>query len=371
MKSVSLLLMLIISEVNIAQNYYLIAGTYTKWEKSDGIYIYKFDSKTGTARLVSSVYTENPSFLAIPADGRHLYSVNENANGKGGVSAFTFDHENGTLKFINQQLTHGDDPCYLRIDPTNKWIVAANYTGGNFSIFPIHPDGALGPAVQIIQHSGSSVNKDRQEMAHLHCVEFSYDRHYLAAVDLGMDQITLYPFDAGKEKPVTDKPFIINTPPGSGPRHFIFNPSKPLAYLIDELAANITVYRYSEGKIDSIQVISSQPADYKGEKGSAAIHFSADGKFLYGSNRGESNSISIFAVDDRSGRLTSVGFQSTGGEHPRDFTIDPSGKFLLAGNMKSGYVSIFDRDPGTGLLKDSGHKIRIPEPAQLLFTHIK
>ncbi|MBA4166446.1 MAG: lactonase family protein [Chitinophagaceae bacterium] len=370
MKNVSVIIMLLLFQTGFAQDYYLLAGTYTK-TNSKGIYVYTFDSKTGIAKPVSNIFTDNPSYLAIDQDGKHVYAVNEMGGGKGAVSSFSFDKKNGTLHFINNELTNGDDPCFIDLDATGKWIAAANYSGGNFTVFPVKSDGSVGAAAQTIQHTGSSVNKDRQEKPHVHSTVFSTDNRFLVVVDLGMDKITVYPFDASKEKPVTDEPVELNTPAGSGPRHILLNPSKPFAYLISELSGNITVYDYGGDKIDSIQTISSYPADVTGEKGSAAIHFSPDGKFLYASNREGSNTISIFSVDEATGKLTSLGFSSTGGDQPRDFTIDPTGNFLLAGNVKSDNIIIFNRDIKTGLLKNSGKKITIPQPTRLLFTHIK
>jgi len=371
MKVFTFILLLSVYQVSYSQSSYLISGTYTNAEKSKGIYIYEFNSAAGTAKFISSIYTDNPSYLALDKNSSHVYAVNEVGDGKGAVSSFSFDKKNGSLHLINRQLTNEDDPCYISIDSSNKWAAVANYSGGSFSLFPIMADGSLGASVQTIRHSGSGPNRDRQEKPHVHSTVFSPGNHFLAVTDLGTDKISIYPFNASKEKPVTEQAVEINTSPGSGPRHILFNPSKPYAYLIEELSGNVTVYGYTEGKLDSIQSISAHPAGFKGEKGSAAVHFSPDGKYLYASNRGESNTISIFSIDNLSGKLTSIGFQSTGGDHPRDFTIDPSGKFLLVGNMKSGYISIFARNPHSGLLKDTRRKINITEPTHLLFTRIR
>jgi 6-phosphogluconolactonase len=371
MRVISLILLLIISGTGFSQEYYLFAGTYTNAEKSKGIYVYKFNAKTGTATFVSSKFTDNPSYLALDNNSSHLYAVNEQGDGHGAVSSFSFDKKSGRLDFINKQTAHGDDPCYISIDAINKWAVVANYSGGNFSIYQIKKNGSLDTAVQIIQHTGHGVNKDRQEKAHVHSAVFSPDKHFLAVTDLGTDKITLYPFDASKEKPITGQPFEINTAAGSGPRHIIFHPSKPFAYVIEEMSGNVTAYDYENDRLGPIQTISAHPADFKGAKGSAAIHFSSDGKFLYTSNRGESNSIAVFSVNSSTGKLTLAGIQSCGGKEPRGFSIDPSGKFLLSGNMNSGDISIFRLNPKTGLLSNTGRKIAIPKPTYLLFTHIK
>lgn len=371
MRFVSLILMTLIFQAALSQKYYLLMGTYTRPKESKGIYIYQFDAKTGDAKLAGTCFTDNPSYIALNTKGDRLYAVNELGDGRGAVSSFSFDKKNGALHFINSELTRGEDPCYLAIDANNKWIVTANYSGGSFSVLPIKEDGSVGKAVQVIQHEGSGINKKRQEKAHVHSTVFTLDKHFLAVADLGMDKITIYPFDATKQKPVTDQPVEINTAPGSGPRHIVFDPRKPFAYVVEELSGNLVAYRYHAGKLDSLQTVSSHPTGFHGDKGSAAIHFSPDGKFLYASNRGESNTISIFSVSASTGKLSSLGFQATGGDHPRDFTIDPSGNFLLAANMKSDNIVLFRRNARTGLLLDSGKKIAVPQPTRLLFTSIR
>ncbi len=357
----------VLSTPAFSQHYSLLVGTYTM-TGSRGLYTYEFDAKTGEAKLLNTLFVENPSYLVLNKNADHIYTVNESGPNKGGVSSFSFNKNTGAMHLINQVPSHGDAPCYIAIDASNKWLAVANYAGGSLAVFPVESDGSVGEAVQVIQHTGNSVNKDRQEAAHVHSTVFSPDNHFLAVADLGTDKVSLYPFDAKKEKPLSDMPIEINATPGSGPRHILFNPTRPFAYLIDELAGNITTYRYKSGKLDRIQTISSHPAGFTGDKGSAAIHFSPDGKFLYASNRGESNTISIFSINSSNGMLVNKGFQSTGGDHPRDFNIDPSGNYLLAGNTKSDDITIFKRDRKTGLLKDSGRKINIPQPTVIVFT---
>lgn len=371
MKSVALILTLIMAQQSFSQTYYLIAGTYTKPKKSEGIYTYAFDANTGDTKLVSTTYTVNPSYLALSKDRAHIYAVNENGDDKGAVSSFSFNASTGKLQPIGtSHLSHGDDPCFVGIDATGKWAAVANYTGGSLSIFPVQADGSLGEAAQTITHTGTGPDKERQEKAHVHSTVFTPDNKYLAVADLGIDKIMLYPFDASQAKPLKEQAAVVNTPPASGPRHIIFHPSKPYAYLLCELSGTVIAYHYENGKLGELQKLSSHPADFKGDVGSAAIHFSPDGKFLYASNRGVSNSIAIYSVDG-AGKLKSVGFQPTGGDHPRDFTIDPSGNFLLVGNMHSDNIRIFKRDKATGLLTDSGKKIDILQPTVLMFTQIK
>jgi 6-phosphogluconolactonase len=352
-----------------AQEAYLFVGTYTKG-KSEGIYVYNFNLETGQAKPVSIAKgIENPSYLALSPNGRSLYSVIETGKTKPGeLAAFSFDPATGNLKFLNKKVTGGDDPCYVAVAPDNKFVVAGNYSGGSVAVFPINADGSLGEQAELIQHSGNSVNSQRQEKAHVHSTVFSPDGKYVVVPDLGIDKLMIYQYDPKKKQPLlpAKTPFV-NTEPGSGPRHFIFHPSLPYAYLIEELSGMVSVYSYSNGSFTRVQRINNHPYDFTGSKGSADIHVSDDGKFLYASNRGESNSVAVFAIHPQDGKLSSLGFQTTMGNTPRNFCIDPSGKWLLVANQESDNVVIFKRSLENGMLEFSGTTIEIPNPVCLKF----
>ena len=349
------------------QNYYLFIGTYTQ-TGSKGIYVYRFDVATGDARAVSTTATDNPSYLALSPGGKYLYAVGETDGAKpGSVSAFSFDKSTGQLQFLDRQASGGDDPCYVSVDGKGKWLMVANYNGGNLSALPIQADGSLGAHTQLIQHTGIGPNKQRQEKAHVHSVTFSPDEKYLLAADLGLDELSIYKFDATATsvplKPSRDS--IVHTQPGSGPRHISFCPGKPYVYCINELSGGVDAYRYSNGELTLLQHISSHPDGYKGTIGSADIHVTPDGRFLYASNRGDANSLAIYSIDPATGRLTIKGFQSTLGKTPRNFLIDPTGHWLLAANQNSGNIAVFRIDTTTGLLKDTGKSIEVPSPVCL------
>lgn len=356
---------LLLSLFGFAQKYYLFAGTYTDGD-SKGIYVYQFNAATGEAVPVSTASTENPSYLALAPGGQYLYAVNETHGAKpGGVSAFAFDKATGQLKFLDKQESGGDDPCYVSVDAKRKWVMVANYSGGNLSALPVRDDGSVGALTQSIQHSGKGANPQRQGKPHVHSVVFSPDEHFLLAADLGMDKLSVYNFNANAiTQPLEPSDSGVNIQPGSGPRHISFYPGKPYVYLMNELAGAVDVFRYTNGKLTPFQRISSLPEGYSGAMGSADIHIAPGGKFLYASNRGDANSIAIYSID-QAGKLHIKGFQSTLGTTPRNFMIDPTGHWLLVANQKSNNVVIFRIDPKTGLLKPAGKQIGIPSPVCL------
>lgn len=338
--------------------HYLLIGTYTSG-KSEGIYVYKFNSATGDFSFVNKAAAGNPSYLAVSPDKKYVYAVNEDRNDKGSVTAFSFNKENGSLTLINKQPSGGDHPCYVAVDKTGRWVTVGNYTGGNLSVLPVMVNGSLG-APKTIDHTGSSVVKSRQEKPHVHATVFSDDNKYLFVPDLGTDKVMVYSFNPGSGKLTAGNP--IRTEPGTGPRHFTFHPSHKFAYLVEELTAGISAWQYKNGKFTFLQRIAALPADYTGTKSGADLHVSPDGEFLYSSNRGESNSLSIFSINEKTGRLTLKGHQSTMGKTPRNFNFDPSGNFLLAANQNSDNIVIFKRDKNTGLLEDTGKRIEVGNP---------
>ncbi len=341
----------------------LLVGTYTQ-NISEGIYLYSFNEDNGELKKIGATKSENPSYLAV--SGNNVYAVNENGEGK--VVAYSFNKNTGTLQLINSQSSNGASPCHITVDKTNKWLVVSNYNGNNFCVYPINNDGSIGEVIQNIHHSGSSINKGRQEKPHVHSAVFTPDQKYLAVVDLGIDKIIFYPFDASKSKPVTEKGIEVNSGPGAGPRHIVFHKTRPFAYVIEELSGYVSAYRIKNGRFAHLQTINAHPEDFRGDIGSAAIKLSPDGKFLYASNRGTSNTIAVFAVEQSLGKLRLKGFRKTGGEHPRDIAVDPSGKYLLSANSKSNTITVFQLDRATGMPEDNGKSYEVPEPTCLVFT---
>jgi 6-phosphogluconolactonase len=351
----------------MAQSYHLFVGTYTG-TGSKGIYVYRFNAQTGETEAISSTDSlANPSYITIAPNGKFIYAVNEeDVHDTGFISSFAFDSGTGKLTYLNRQKSGGAHPCYVAIDQTGKWVIAGNYSGGNLAALRVNEDGSLQPPAQTVQHSGSSANRSRQEKPHVHATVISPDNKFLFTPDLGIDKIMIYQLDPSSDLPLKPaSPAFAVSEAGSGPRHFTFHPYKKYAYLIEELSGTVVAYKYKDGKLSLVQRIATHPEDYKGTIGSADIHVSPDGKFLYASNRGDENNIAIFAIDQKNGKLQSKGYQSALGKTPRNFMIDPTGNFLLVANQETNNIVIFRRNKETGLLQPTGKQIELPKPVCL------
>jgi 6-phosphogluconolactonase len=358
-----------------AQNpiYYLLVGTYTDGGANDGIYVYRFNPNKGEATFVSKTSgVENPSWLCISKDGKFVYSVNENSGDKPGeVSAFAFDKKKGELTFLNKQPTDGFAPAHITIDDAGKNVITANYNGGNISVFKTNDDGSLQPHVQLVGHEGYGVNVQRQEMPHPHEVVFSPDEKYLFSPDLGNDRLYQYNFNGSDPKNVltpAGDPGYYTIDDGFGPRHITFSPDGKTAYMLNELAGNIIVFSYSNGKLTPVQTIASSTAGDKNDRGSAEIAITPNGKFLYTSNRGADNNISLYKVQT-DGTLLENGHQAVGA-NPRGFMIDPTGRFLLVASQNDNTIQIFVINKNYGLLQDAGTKIEVQKPTCLQMTPV-
>jgi len=351
----------------------LYVGTYTSTGKSDGIYLYGMDPRTGALARMNSFKSVNPSFLTIDRSRRYLYAVNEVAEyqGKpgGGVSAFAIERDL-SLRLLNEQSTGGADPCHLTIDRKRKTLLVANYTGGNITGLPVNSDGSLGPAIEVKQHEGSSI-KEQQKGPHAHCIILdAHERHALAA-DLGIDKVMIYRFDRSTGKLTPGAQPWAELQRGAGPRHLKLHPSGKYLYVINELDSTMTAFKYNgkAGTLTLIETVSTLPSDFSGVSYCADVHVSPSGKFLYGSNRGH-NSIVVFEIDQRTGKLKQLEHVSTEGKWPRNFTIDPTGRFLLVANQHTDNVVTFAIDERTGRLKPTGHVAEIPVPVCLTFPEM-
>ncbi len=360
-----------ITNFSIAQSpkYHILVGTYTSTGKSDGIYVYEFDDQTGALSYKSKITgISNPTYLAVSPNRKQVYSVSEDKTQA--INSFNYDSKSGKLTFLNKLSTSGDSPCYVSVDASGKYVFAANYGGGSIVTFQIRQDGSIGSDSQFIKHEGSSIVKGRQSTAHAHSVVLSPDNKFLFVPDLGIDKINIYKFNPKKSAPLSpSEPASVPVTPGSGPRHITFHPKNKFAYSIHELNGMITAFSYKKGVLKEIQTAPTLPEGFKGRISGADIHVSPDGEFLYGSNRGDGNDLVIYRIDQKNGRINFVGRQASLGRTPRNFTMDPSGSFLLVANQDTDNITVFKRDKKTGLLTDTGLKVdNIGKPAFLKFV---
>lgn len=354
-------------------------GTYTRGD-SKGIYTFELDPKTGkTTEPELAAELVNPSFVAIAPSGKYLYAVNEvadfpNVKGKaaGGVTGFKLDAKSGKLTKINSQLSGGPGPCHLSVGHHGKCVVVANYGGGSVASLPIKENGELAPAASFIQHEGSSVNPRRQTGPHAHSANIDAKNNYAVVADLGLDKLLVYKLDAEQGTLTPNDPPSVSTIEGGGPRHLSFHPNGKFAYANNEIKLSVTAYSYDaeKGVLTPLVTESTVPEGTPLNGNSTAetlVHPS--GKFLYVSNRGP-NSIAMFRIK-KDGTLKSLGQESTQGEIPRGFGIDPTGNFLLAGNQNSGTVVVFKINQKNGKLTPTGTKLNIPSPVNVRMLSIK
>jgi 6-phosphogluconolactonase len=369
--------------------YIFFVGTYTEDAyKGKGIYAYAYDADTGhVAPLGLAAETSNPSWIAFHPNRRFLYATNEVGNFKGpnsgGLSAFSIDRNKdglptGKLTFLNEVSTRGAGTCYVTIDRTGKYALVANYDGGSVAVFPIRENGSLGDASAFVQHAGHGADPDRQAAPHAHSINLSPDNRFAMVDDLGLDQLLVYKFDNTKGLLTPNEPSQAKLDAGSGPRHFALHPSGKFAYVVSEMKGTVTVFSNDAraGTLHALQTISTLPENFKGNIEDAEIAVHPSGKFLYVSNRGDSNSIAIFTIDAEKGTLTLVESTSTQGKNPRSFEIDPTGALLFVANQDSNNIVMFRIDQNGGFLTKAGHlspigpALDVPSPVCIKFLKI-
>ena len=350
----------------------LYIGSYTEKGRTDGIHLVRMDRNTGDLRVVGAMNAgPNPSYLAVHPNGRTLYAVNETGehNGKptGGVSAFAIARDTGALTRVSDESSGGKGPCYVSLDRGGRVALVANYDGGSVAILPLDATGALRAATQIDQHQGKGPNAERQEAPHAHCIITDPSNRFALAADLGMDRVFVYRLDAdaGALRHVEGGDGVLR--PGAGPRHIAFHATLPLVFVVGELDSTVTTLRFDaeRGVLTTLATRSTLPSGWSGTSYAADIHVAPLGKVLYVSNRGH-NSIAVLSIAS-SGTLALEQTIPTEGDWPRNFTLDPTGRWLLVGNQNSGSVIVLARDERTGRLRRAGRKLAIPSPACLRF----
>ena len=350
-------------------NLTMFVGTYTEGGNSKGIYTYRFNQENGTFELLSSATAANPSFLTLSPDGKHLYAVSEYNDGRQG--AFSFDVSEDKVQLSNPVFQPtapkyalpraGADPCHIVTD--GNYVITANYTGGDISVFPLDAEGKLKVETQHI----AFVGKTPKRVAHIHCIIPTPDKKYILATDLGNDRVYRFRYNKKTHKNsevLTAQRVAYEVSDGQGPRHLTFSKDGRFAYLIGELGGKCVVLGYHKGQLKEVQRLM---ADEGGGRGSADIHISPDGRFLYTSHRLKKDGIAIFVIDPKKGTLTKVGYQLTG-IHPRNFAITPNGKYLLVACRDDNKIQVFRRDEATGKLTDTSLSISVDKHTCVAFT---
>jgi 6-phosphogluconolactonase len=356
-------------------------GTYTG-KGSEGIYVYRFDPTTGEASSVGlAAAADNPSFLAVDPGGRFLYAVNEidtfrdedsRKEPTGAISVFAIDRESGRLKLLQQVSSLGKGPAHVSLDRSARYLMVANYDGGNVAVFPVERDGRLGRHTAFVQHAGSSVNPERQAGPHAHFVHVTPDNRFVIAADLGLDRFLVYRFDATTGSLSAASPGFVAVEPGAGPRHVAFAPSGKVVYGLNELASTVTAFAFhaDQGSLHAKQTITTLPEGFAGKNTAAEIVVDAEGRFLYVSNRGH-DSIAVFSIDPDSGNLKILEWVSSGGRTPRHFVIDPTGQWLLAANQDSDRMALFRINPGNGRLTATDRSLQVSSPVCTCFVTLE
>lgn len=363
----------------------VFVGTYTEpsvgvdgqppRRRGKGIHAFRFDR--GTGRLTPAQVTagvRNPSYLAVDADRRHLYCVNElveyEGQPGGAVSGFSIDHATGALTLLGMQPSLGADPCHLVLDADGRNLLLANYTSGSVAVLPIGANGAPGPARDLVRHVGAGVHPTRQAGPHAHAVAFDAAGRFVLVPELGLDKVMIYRFDAaaGRLEPNARQPWAA-TAPGAGPRHVALHPDGHFVYAINELDSTITAFAFdaADGTLAARQTLTTLPVGFAGASTCAEIRIHPAGRFVYGSNRGH-DSVAVFALDPASGLMEARSHVATGGRTPRDFCLSPDGRFLLAANQDSDSLVVFAIDPASGMPSPTGHAVAVGSPVCVLFA---
>ena len=346
---------------------------------SKGIYLFWLQTKNlevsqniTLVPLGLAADTPNPSFIELDLKRRRLFCVNgvQTFEGKptGAVSAFAIDPDTGKLTLLNQRSSMGSGPCHLVLDQQGRNLLVANYSSGNVAVLPVGPDGRLGEATAVVQHTGKSVNPDRQEGPHPHCVTLDPANRFAFVCDLGLDKVLIYRFDAEQGKLTPSDPAFASLKPGAGPRHMTFRPDGRFAYVVNELDSTITAFAYlpETGALKELQTVSTLPPYYDGPNFPAEIGIKPSGEYLYASNRGH-ESLVVFGIDQVKGTLKYIEEQNAGGKTPRHFGIEPSGKHLAIANQDSDSLLVCRIDPENGRLKPSGVFAQAPSPVCVKF----
>ena len=335
--------------------------------RGKGISVYRIERTGGPWELVQIQETiPNPQLIAFDRQKRFLYSVHGDGTE---VSAYAIDKPSGRLRFLNKQPTDGKNSTHLTPDPSNRYIVIGN--GPGVAVFPRNEDGSLAPYSDMVPGPGAVGPHRNQSGAgpHPHYVSFDPSGRFLVAPDRGVDRVHIYRLDVASGKLIANDPAFGKTRAGAGPRHLAFHPTRPWAYVCDELDSTVTAYNWDSerGELKVFQVISTLPIAYVERNSPAEIEVAPSGLFVYASNRGH-DSIVIYSVDPANGMLAPIAWEPTKGHTPRFFTLDPGGDLLYAANLESHNIVVFQVDQKTGKLAPTGQVVETGSPSCIIFA---
>ncbi len=350
----------------------LVIGTYT--EKlahvdghATGILSTTFNGVSFSKPTVEAE-VRNPSWVTTTADGRFLYAVIEtvefDCKPGGGVAAYARDPETGHLALLNTAHSAGVEPAHLELDPTERFLLVANYRTGSISVFVRKADGGLNEMVEHIQHEGSSAHPIRQTGPHTHQILFDPGTGDLLVPDLGLDAVLVYELRDGAliERPEAR----ITTAPGAGPRHLAFHPDGQHLFLLNELDSTLVVLRRRGNGFEQTQVVSTLPPDFKGHNQTSAVRVSTSGNYVFASNRGF-DSVAVLAFDASTSSVKLKLVEPSLGREPRDFIQTPDGRHILVGNQNSDTIVAFAFDESAPSLTFVS-QIDVPTPVCLRFA---
>lgn len=352
---------------------HVFAGSYAESEDS-GVYVYIMDEATGSLTLKDEFAgLKNPTFLNVDVDHNLLYAISETVNDAGQkvgeAAVFTIHPKDSAISLIERKVTVNSTTCHIQRDSQSQYLTVTSYHGGMIGLYRIAEDGTIGEQLDVQQHTGSSNHPERQDRPHPHSSFYSPDGRFLFVSDLGLDLVVTYAIDADSQKLIKHSEVAIH--PGAGPRHFAFHPSGEFAYVINEIDSTVTSFTYDaeNGQLAVTDTVSTLPPGFAEENSCAEIVVSADGKYVYGSNRGH-DSIVVFAVNEQTGLLAPVQYVSVEGGHPRHFALTPNGNYLIAANRDTNNIVTFRVDQTTGKLQSSGQSIEVSKPVCVLPVYL-
>jgi 6-phosphogluconolactonase len=354
-----------------AADMYVYFGTH-RAGPGIGFSLAHFDTDTGALTKPEFIMAAvEPAFFVIHPDGKHLYACNSSRM-TGSVSAYEIDPKTGRLTLLNQKSSAGADPSYITLDQTGRYALVANYQGGNVVALAINPDFTLGAKTGFDQHTGRSVNPERQSRPFAHSIIVSPDNRFALVADLGLDQVFVYRFNDKDGSLMPNDPPFATVKPGAGPRHVKFHPNGKWVYVINEMGGTVTGFKWNaaKGSLAEFQTIATLPENFRGTNTCAELVVHPNGRFLYASNRGH-DSLAVFAIDQKSGKLTLVERVPSQGKWPRNFEFDPTGKWILCSNHNSDNAVVFSVDETTGKLTPAGQPVTVPFPFCERFLPVK